>query len=67
MKQKEITQLSVSELQDRLVTEQGQLEKLKLSHGVSPVENPLMIRTTRRIIARIKTEMTKRVNEGKKN
>jgi large subunit ribosomal protein L29 len=63
MKQKEITALSDSELRDKLTEEKGQLVKLKLNHTVSPIENPLKIRSTRRVIARIQTELNKR--EGK--
>jgi large subunit ribosomal protein L29 len=37
-----------------------QLVKMKLTHGVAPMENPLQIRHLRRTIARLKTEMTKR-------
>jgi large subunit ribosomal protein L29 len=36
------------------------LNKLKLNHKVSDIENPMIIRSTRRTIARIKTELTNR-------
>jgi large subunit ribosomal protein L29 len=67
MKQKDIKDLSASELQQRLTEEMGQLTKLKLNHTVSPIENPLKIRSTRRTIARIQTELTKREKESNKN
>lgn len=60
MKQKEIKQMSDIELRDRLTEEKGHLSKLKLNHTVSPIENPLKIRTTRRNIARIQTELHNR-------
>lgn len=60
MKQSEITGLSDAELKDRLAEEKAQLTKLELNHSVSPIENPLKIRTTRRTIARILTEMGSR-------
>jgi large subunit ribosomal protein L29 len=60
MKQKEITQMSLSEIQERLNDEKGQLVKLELNHTVSPIENPLKIRSTRRSIARLQTELRKR-------
>ncbi|HEU4718963.1 MAG TPA: 50S ribosomal protein L29 [Bacteroidia bacterium] len=60
MKQKEISQMSLKELRDRLAEEKGHLHKLNLNHSVSPIENPLKIRTTRRTIARIETELRKR-------
>lgn len=60
MKQKEITQMSLSELQEQLTEVKGQLVKLELNHTVSPIENPLKIRSTRRSIARLQTELRKR-------
>lgn len=36
------------------------LKKLKFSHAVNPIENPMTIRATRRMIARMKTEQHKR-------
>jgi large subunit ribosomal protein L29 len=60
MKQNEIAQLSDTELTERLSEERTQLDKLQLNHAVSPIENPLKIRSTRRTIARILTEMGNR-------
>ncbi|MFN8714820.1 MAG: 50S ribosomal protein L29 [Bacteroidia bacterium] len=60
MKQKDIAQLSVAELRERLTEEQGMLSKMKLNHQVSPIENPMKIRATRRTIARLQTEISKR-------
>ncbi len=60
MKQQEITQASVEELRTQTANLTEQLEKMKLTHAVAPLENPLTIRQTRRTIARLKTELTKR-------
>lgn len=60
MKQKDITSLTDAELTERLAEEKGQLSKLQLNHSVSPIENPLKIRTTRRTIARLITEIGSR-------
>lgn len=60
MKQKDIAQLSVAELRERLAEERAMLVKMMLNHQVSPIENPLKIRSARRTIARLNTEMTKR-------
>ena len=54
------TELSVEELQDRLEVEQTKLQQMKFNHAVSPLENPLSIRETRKGVARIKTELQKR-------
>ena len=58
--------MSTNELEERLVEEQKQLEKLKLNHAVSPLENPLKIKLYRKTVARIKTELRKRVIEETK-
>ena len=58
MKQKEIIKLSKEDLQDKLVKSQKQLEELKMTHSISPLENPLEIKRLRRIVARIKTAVS---------
>ena len=60
MKQKEITGLTDTELTERLAEEKAQLAKLQLNHSVSPIENPLKIRSSRRTIARLLTEIGSR-------
>ena len=63
MKQKEITILTDDELNDKLGAFQKNLHDMKLTHAVSPLENPLQIRNIRRTIARLKTEFLKRTNK----
>ena len=60
MKQKEIKILSDDELNEKLNSITGNLYNTKSTHAVSPLENPLEIRNLRRIIARLKTEISKR-------
>lgn len=60
MKQQEITQASVEDLRAHTASLTEKLEKMKLTHAVAPLENPMQIRHTRRTIARLKTELTKR-------
>ncbi|HLO89653.1 MAG TPA: 50S ribosomal protein L29 [Lentimicrobium sp.] len=60
MKQEVIRELSKAELIERLEEERKQLDKLKLNHAVSPLENPNKIKTYRRTIARMLTELHKR-------
>jgi large subunit ribosomal protein L29 len=66
MKQKEITQMSISEINEKLSEEKATLVKLELNHSVSPIENPLKIRSSRRAIARMNTELRKREIESTK-
>lgn len=60
MKQQEINKLSVEDIQNNISTFSDKLKNTKLSHGVSPMENPIQLRSMRRTIARLKTELTKR-------
>ncbi|GAB1856394.1 50S ribosomal protein L29 [Flavobacteriaceae bacterium MHTCC 0001] len=60
MKQSEIKELSVAELQEKLGEVKKSYSDLKLSHAISPLENPIQLRSLRRTVARIATELTKR-------
>ena len=50
---------------ERLAEEKERLTKLRLSHAVSPLENPQVIKETRRTIARLNTELRRRELEAK--
>ena len=63
MKTKEIKDLSVAELQEKLAQTKKAYTDLKIAHAISPIENPLQIRTVRRSVARIATELTKRAQQ----
>ena len=65
MKNKDIIALSTAELQGKLKDEKVGYTKLKLNHSVSPIENPIKIRDTRKVIARLATELTKRNKASK--
>jgi large subunit ribosomal protein L29 len=60
MKASVIRELTDAELQQKLVEETANLKRLVMNHAVSPIENPLSIRTSRKTIARIRTEIRKR-------
>ena len=63
MKQSEIKELSVQELKEKVVAYKKQHADLKMAHAVTPLENPLQIRTVRRTLARLSTELTNRENQ----
>ena len=66
MKQSEVKELSANELVERIEVEIATLQKLKMVHTVSPLENPLQIRDARRNVARLKSEQGRRaINEIK--
>ncbi|TBW27442.1 50S ribosomal protein L29 [Gramella sp. KN1008] len=60
MKQSEVKELSVAELQEELDKSRKAYADLKMAHAVSPLENPIQLRAVRRNIARLATELTKR-------
>ncbi|HBN05907.1 MAG: 50S ribosomal protein L29 [Bacteroidales bacterium] len=65
MKNNVIKELSTSELQERLAVDKIQLNKMKINHAVTPLENPNKIKEARRDVARIKTELRKRELDSK--
>ncbi len=63
LKQSVINELKDSDLNERYLIEKSTLSKMKMNHTVSPLENPLSIRTTRRNVSRLATEINKRKNK----
>lgn len=63
MKQVDIKDLSVDDLTEKLQEQKSVLNKFKLSHAVSPLENPSQIKVVRRTVARINTELRKRARQ----
>ncbi len=57
MKNSDIRTLSVAELKEKIAAEKEALRKLHFAHKVSSIENPMRIRETRRLIARLNTEL----------
>ncbi len=57
MKNSELKGLSLDELKNKLVTEKENYGKLKFAHSITPIENPMKIRESRRLVARIETEI----------
>lgn len=64
MKQAVIIEMSTEELVGKLKEERATLTKLNLAHAVSPIENPVQIRETKKTVARILTEVRRRELEA---
>ncbi len=60
MKIKEVNALQDKELSEKIESAQARLVNLRLTHAVSPLENPSQIKAVRRDIARMKTELRRR-------
>ena len=57
MKNSEIRALSLDEIQQKIAGEEEASNKLKFAHAISPIENPMKIRASKKMIARLKTEL----------
>jgi len=57
MKNSEIRALSLEELIQKIASEKEAMQKLKFAHAISPIENPMKIRGTRKLIARLQTAL----------
>jgi large subunit ribosomal protein L29 len=55
MKDTDIKDLTLDELKEKLGSEKEALRKMKFAHQVSAIENPMKIKETRRMVARINT------------
>lgn len=60
MKQTEILELTDQELKDKLKSMEEEFAQLRIQHSISQLENPMRIRTMRRAIARLQTNLRKR-------
>ncbi|KAA6440505.1 50S ribosomal protein L29 [Dyadobacter flavalbus] len=63
MTSKEIKDLSQDQLKEQIAQERERLLRLKFAHAISPIENPLRIRTSRKEIARLLTELSAKSNQ----
>lgn len=64
MTNEEIKGLNVGELKEKIQSEREALRKIKFAHRISAIENPMKIKETRRLIARLQTALT--ASESKK-
>ncbi|HWJ26371.1 MAG TPA: 50S ribosomal protein L29 [Flavisolibacter sp.] len=57
---KSIQTLNEQDLQARIKEDELRLKKLEFAHAISPLENPMSIRSLRRELSRLKTELKKK-------
>jgi len=67
MKTSEIKELTTKEIVERIDTEKENLVRLRLNHAVSPLDNPLKLKDTKKNIARLKTVLRQRELSEKQN
>mgnify|MGYP003579465469 CR=1 FL=1 len=57
---KSLKEMSETDLQARIGEDELRLKKLEFAHAISPLENPMSIRSLRKDLARLKTELKSR-------
>jgi len=65
MKTSEIRELSAKEIEERIENEKNLYFRQKMNHAISPLDNPMKIRETRRNISRLETILRQKQNEAK--
>lgn len=65
MKPKEIREMSIKDLRERIDAERANLAQMKLNHAISPIEDTSKIRKTGKDIARMLTILTEKENQAK--
>ena len=65
MKSSVLIETPENELIEMLNSEKDKLYKMRIGHEVSPLENPKLITITRKLIARIQTEISRRRLDSK--
>ena len=64
LRNSDIKALSAAELKDKINAEKEALRKMQFAHQVTAIENPMKLRESRRLVARLATEL--RAKELKK-
>jgi large subunit ribosomal protein L29 len=57
---KGLKDMSEADLRARIQEDELRLKKLEFAHAISPLENPMSIRSLRKDVARLKTELRKK-------
>lgn len=57
---KGMKEMSEADLRARIQEDELRLKKLEFAHAISPLENPMSIRSLRKDVARLKTELRKK-------
>jgi large subunit ribosomal protein L29 len=55
-----LKELNESDLKARIQEDEQRLKKLEFAHAISPLENPMSIRSLRKDIARLKTALVQK-------
>lgn len=64
MKAKEVRDLKSEEIAEHIKDEKEQLSHLQFQHAVADLQNPMILRRKRRLIARLETILKQRSTES---
>ena len=67
MKAKEIRELSINEIQQRVADEKENLQHLNFQHAIADIQNPTQLRYSRRLVARLQTILKERLAVGEES
>lgn len=67
MKPEKIRELTEEELKAKIDEETLGYDKMKLTHAITPLESPAKLKETKKLIARLKTELRSRALNAKEN
>ena len=65
MKTSEIRELTIKEIEERIENEKNFLFRQHLNHAITPLDNPLKLRESRRNIARLNTLLNQKKSQSK--
>ena len=60
MENSEIRNLKDNELVEKVSAEKANLQRMRFAHAISPLENPTLLSTSKKNIAKLKTEIRSR-------
>jgi len=64
MKASVVKEMTTQELKDALADERASLSKMRMAHTISPIENPMNLKYSRKSVARMLTELRRRELEN---
>ena len=60
---KGLKEMNEADLKARIKEDELRLKKLEFAHAISPLENPMSVRSLRKDLARLKTELNKKAGK----
>jgi len=60
MKTSEIREMTIAEIEERVDTQKMELTRMVINHHISPLDNPMKIKHTRKDIARMLTILSQK-------